>query len=668
MTTNIKLKRSAVDGNIPTTGQLDLGEIAINTFNGTIFIKKDNGAASIISFPEVTTAFVNSLNVDATTLDGLDSLAFATAVHTHTAANITDFDTEVSNNSAVALNTAKATNATHTGDVTGSTALTIAADAVNNFKLANMVTASIKGRVSAGTGDPEDLSAGQVSTFLGLGTAATTAATAYLASTGGTLTGDLIVNGPSGGVGGWNKPIQTFVPTLPNGERVQFAFGRNAATSNMVEHTFHYVSSGSATNHYSMGFYDNTTRLVLQANGRLSLGFSYLTPDFTEMLNVSGNIKVTGLVDGRDVAADGTKLDGITTGDVALGTGTSGNYIATGAVSGSGLSGSATGEGSTFTVTSNATSLNTASTLVFRDASGNFSAGTITGALAGNATTATNVAATGVTAGNLISTVLPFATASATASAFKVPFLNTTGVASGNFGLLHDTSAHLTYNPSTNNLATTTFTGALAGNATTATAWATGRTITLTGDVTGVSAAFSGSGNLSFVTTIAPNSVALGADTTGDYVTSVAGTTNEIEVTGSGGETAAVTIGLPNDVTITNNLTVGNNVLLDDYTLSSATSTLATITETAITTFSATTYGGGKFIITAKNGVNRHIVELLVTHDGTTAIATQYGDIVTSVSLATYNVDISAGNVRILVTGASASSTIYKVQQTLMLA
>jgi hypothetical protein len=105
---------------------------------------------------------------------------------------------------------------------------------------------------------------------------------------------------------------------------------------------------------------------------------------------------------------------------------------------------------------------------------------------------------------------------------------------------------------------------------------------------------------------------------------------------------------------------------LDGNTLTST--TLATITETPITTFSATTYGGGKFIITAKVGVNRHIVELLVTHDGTTAIATQYGDIQTSGSLATYNVDISTGNVRILVTGASASSTIYKVQQTLVLA
>jgi hypothetical protein len=62
---------------------------------------------------------------------------------------------------------------------------------------------------------------------------------------------------------------------------------------------------------------------------------------------------------------------------IALGTDTTGDYVASAGVSGNGLSGSASGEGSTFTVTSNATSSNTPSTIVFRDGSGNFSAGVI---------------------------------------------------------------------------------------------------------------------------------------------------------------------------------------------------------------------------------------------------------------------------------------------------
>jgi hypothetical protein len=63
--------------------------------------------------------------------------------------------------------------------------------------------------------------------------------------------------------------------------------------------------------------------------------------------------------------------------------------VTSAAVSGTGLSiDNATGS---ITVTSNATSANTASTIVARDSSGNFTAGTITAALTGNASTATTL-------------------------------------------------------------------------------------------------------------------------------------------------------------------------------------------------------------------------------------------------------------------------------------
>lgn len=57
-----------------------------------------------------------------------------------------------------------------TGDVTasgsGSVAATIASDAVTNAKLANMATQTIKGRTTAGSGDPEDLTATQATAIL----------------------------------------------------------------------------------------------------------------------------------------------------------------------------------------------------------------------------------------------------------------------------------------------------------------------------------------------------------------------------------------------------------------------------------------------------------------------------------------------------------------------
>jgi len=97
------------------------------------------------------------------------------------------------------------------------------------------------------------------------------------------------------------------------------------------------------------------------------------------------------------------------------------------------------------------------------------------------------------------------------------------------------------------------------GNAATATALQNARTISVAGDVSG-SASFNGTADITINATIQANSVALGTDTTGDYVASITGTTNEIEVSGSGGEGSAVTIGLPNNVTITNDLVVGGNL------------------------------------------------------------------------------------------------------------
>ena len=54
--------------------------------------------------------------------------------------------------------------------------------------------------------------------------------------------------------------------------------------------------------------------------------------------------------------------------------------------------------------------------------------------------------------------------------------------------------------------------------------------------------------------------VNLGTQTTGDYVANIQGTTNEITVSPTSGEGTTVTIGLPDDVTITNNLNVGGDL------------------------------------------------------------------------------------------------------------
>jgi hypothetical protein len=141
-------------------------------------------------------------------------------------------------------------------------------------------------------------------------------------------------------------------------------------------------------------------------------------------------------------------------------------------------------------------------------------------------------------------------------------------------------------------------TGDLTGNADTATSLETTRTISLGGSLSG-SVSFDGTSDVTITADIVADSVALGTDTTGDYVAGASASGAGISVTGSGGEgstltientgvtsllgtanlitvsasAGAITIGLPDDVTIDGNLIVGGNL-----TVSGSVTTLNTET------------------------------------------------------------------------------------------
>ncbi len=157
--------------------------------------------------------------------------------------------------------------------------------------------------------------------------------------------------------------------------------------------------------------------------------------------------------------------------------------------------------------------------------------------------------------------------------------------------------------------ATTAFVGDLTGTAQDATILETGRTIGMTGDVSWTSAAFDGSGNVTGTSTLATvnsdvgqvggatvvpvitvnakglvtavssasisTALTIGADsgsndtvTLGSDTLNFAGTSNEIETTVTNNQ---IQIGLPNDVTIGNNLSVTGSFLSDDITAATVT-------------------------------------------------------------------------------------------------
>lgn len=63
MPSKVQIKRSAVPGKIPTTTQLDLGELAINVRDGKLFLKRQNanGTFTIVEVgsPDAVAASLN---------------------------------------------------------------------------------------------------------------------------------------------------------------------------------------------------------------------------------------------------------------------------------------------------------------------------------------------------------------------------------------------------------------------------------------------------------------------------------------------------------------------------------------------------------------------------------------------------------------------------------
>ena len=118
--------------------------------------------------------------------------------------------------------------------------------------------------------------------------------------------------------------------------------------------------------------------------------------------------------------------------------------------------------------------------------------------------------------------------------------------------------------------------------------------------------------------------------------------------------------------TITGNLTVEGNLSLNYSTFISATTTTTSTSSTNVHAFPHSGFTGAEYTVTVTEGSDRQITKLLVTHDGSTAIATEYGVVFTNTELATFEVEIDGPVVKLNVTSSSASSHVYKIVGTLI--
>lgn len=168
----------------------------------------------------------------------------------------------------------------------------------------------------------------------------------------------------------------------------------------------------------------------------------------------------------------------------------------------------------------------------------------------------------------------------------------------------------------------TSFTGALTGNASTASALQTARTISLSGDVAG-SVSFDGSANATITATIQADSVALGTDTTGNYVaTATAG--SGISIAGSGTETAAITVtntGVLSAVAGTG-VSVSGATGNVTFSIGQAVETTSNVTFGTVTTTGNVTVGGNLTVngsTTVVNSTTTQLDDPIITLGGDTA-------------------------------------------------
>ena len=193
------------------------------------------------------------------------------------------------------------------GDITVSSSgatFTIDNDAVTFAKVQNISTARMLGNVSGSTGDIQQLSAANVRTFINVEDGATADQSASdilsllsdqnIATTGSLTIGtDIIHSGDT----------DTKISFTTDQVAVNTAgTSRLTVSDSAIQHSLNTTVAGTFT--------------MSHTNGNFAVNNAAGSDVFT-VNSASGNVTTSGTVDGRDVAADGTKLDGIESGATA---------------------------------------------------------------------------------------------------------------------------------------------------------------------------------------------------------------------------------------------------------------------------------------------------------------------------------------------------------------
>ena len=116
-------------------------------------------------------------------------------------------------------------------------------------------------------------------------------------------------------------------------------------------------------------------------------------------------------------------------------------------------------------------------------------------------------------------------------------------------------------------------------------------------------------------------------------------------------------------ITARSGIEIGGPVILN---LNTSTSTTTSTSQGSVDTFSVTDYRSASYQVQITRGTEYHVTSLNIVHDGTDVYVSEFGTINTGSILATFTADINSGNVRILATPTSASSTVFKMYRNLI--
>ena len=109
--------------------------------------------------------------------------------------------------------------------------------------------------------------------------------------------------------------------------------------------------------------------------------------------------------------------------------------------------------------------------------------------------------------------------------------------------------------------------------------------------------------------------------------------------------------------------TVKAKFQVEEYGIDTTETSTSATTQTVIHTMNASDFRSARFTIQVTNSTDStyHTTEILMVHDGTNANITEFGKVFTANEEATFDADVSSGNVRLLATPATTDSMEFKV-------